>query len=91
MQLNGFNGLTIDNVEIGPNANIQYLTVDYSQMRTLWARFEHFGDFYDSDEYTFGGKPSNDYIKENSLEAKVSLSNDEDCIRSNDITNRYDI
>ena len=80
IQLNGFNGLKIDNVEIGPSANMQYLTVDYSQMRTLLPRFEYFADYYDSDEYTytFGGKPSADYIKDHNLEDKVSLSNDKE-------------
>ena len=74
IQLNGFNGLKIDNVEIGPNA------VYYSQMRTLLQRFEYFADNYDSDEYTytFGGKPSSDYIKEHNLQDKVSLSNDKE-------------
>ena len=67
IQFNGFNGfncLTIDNVETGTNA----------QIKTLVPRFEYFANFYDSDEntYTFGG------IKQKNLEADVSLSNDKD-------------
>ena len=51
IQLTGFNGLTIDTVEIG-------LIVDYSQTKTLLSRFEYFADFQNGDEYTYrsGGK-----------------------------------
>ena len=48
-------------------------------MRTLLPRFEYFADLYCDDEtFTFGGKPSQDYIDEHDLGAQVSLSNDKD-------------
>ena len=45
IQLNGFNGLTLRNVEVGPTTDKHLLTSDYSNMRTLLPRFKYFSDF----------------------------------------------
>jgi hypothetical protein len=69
IQLNGFNGLKINNVEVGPTTDKHLLTSDYSNMRTLLPRFRYFSDLYgNSATFKFGGKPSKSYLKSNNID-----------------------
>ena len=57
IQLNGFDGIMIENCEIGPNTKgISYFKGEYGHARTLLPRFQKIADKYPNDEIRFYGR-----------------------------------
>ena len=78
IQFNGFDGITIDNCEIGPTSSMSYFKGEYGHGRTLLKRFRTAAEHYPDTEIRFRGRDSSTTMPEivDELEKELNMAYD---------------